>query len=69
MHFYKVTQFLFINKNTATYINKITTAQKMKFTIKNFFSKCHIYGRKSLIENAIFRTVRVIGRTMNWNKL
>ena len=45
MHFYKVTQFLFINKNTATYINKITTAQKMKFTIKNFFSKCHIYGR------------------------
>ena len=34
--------------------SNIYTAQKMKFSIKDFFSKCYYLLKKSLMENFIF---------------
>ena len=40
-----------------------TTAQKTKFSIKNFFSKCDQIRRKSLMENFLFCVVY----SFKWN--
>ena len=50
-----------------------STAQKMKFFIKDFFSKCDQIGKKlqiwshllkkSLVENSFFRAVSVVSQS------
>ena len=47
-------------EHTGPLFSELNTAQKMKFFIKDFFSKCDQIHRKSLMESFIFCAVKNI---------